>query len=642
MADLTNNIIFLGFADNKVPEFKEVKSREWILCGSDNKFPYQLLYLFDKSSNHNAIINGKVQYIIGKGLPETPELKSVNRFGESFKKILIKACADIELFGGFYFNVVWKMGGKPEIYHVPFQKVRLGKNGGYFYAEDWRLYNPDPTYIGEFNVNDKKGSQLFFYKEYRPGCEYYPLPGYFGALNDIETDVEISKYNLSIIKNGMFSSKMIVFNNGEPTKEVKAKIEKDFKNKFAGSENSGNFMLVFNTDPAKAPIVNDLSTSDLDKLFDQLNKTTQAEIFSAHLVTSPLLFGIAQPGSLGNRNEIQDAYEIFKNTYVQTKQENLNEVINIFLPLLGVNQVLQLQEVDPIGFKPNDDAITAALTKNELREFAGLDPIEGGEVLPDIQPNNPSVNENIKNLSGRQNQQLLRVIRQYERGKLSREQAATLLRTSLALGDEEIDVLLKKEEFEKDFTEFEVAEMFSEIGEKKESFHIVKSKPYGFDAFADIKQTDSNILNLISKDKRMTPQVIGKTLGLEPAYVSARIKTMEENGVLTRVTQTIGVDTIIEHSINREQIDKIAKPEVVDVYVKYSYEAKPGLKPVIDTTRPFCKRLIELDRLYTRAEIESISQRVGYSVFDRKGGFWGSKEECRHRWVSNIVIKKKS
>jgi len=47
-----------------------------------------------------------------------------------------------------------------------------------------------------------------------------------------------------------------------------------------------------------------------------------------------------------------------------------------------------------------------------------------------------------------------------------------------------------------------------------------------------------------------------------------------------------------------------------------------------------------LDRLYTRSEIESISQRVGFSVWDRKGGFWGDKEECRHRWVSNIVIKK--
>jgi len=88
-------------------------------------------------------------------------------------------------------------------------------------------------------------------------------------------------------------------------------------------------------------------------------------------------------------------------------------------------------------------------------------------------------------------------------------------------------------------------------------------------------------------------------------------------------------------------IDTRAKPETIDVFIKYSYEPKEGLEPIIATTRPFCRRLIELDKLYTRAEIESISQRVGFSVWDRKGGFWGDKDECRHRWFRHVVIKKK-
>ena len=44
---------------------------------------------------------------------------------------------------------------------------------------------------------------------------------------------------------------------------------------------------------------------------------------------------------------------------------------------------------------------------------------------------------------------------------------------------------------------------------------------------------------------------------------------------------------------------------------------------------------MELNRLYTRYDIEQISQRLGYSVWDRKGG-----DDCRHRWVSQIVVKK--
>ena len=54
---------------------------------------------------------------------------------------------------------------------------------------------------------------------------------------------------------------------------------------------------------------------------------------------------------------------------------------------------------------------------------------------------------------------------------------------------------------------------------------------------------------------------------------------------------------------------------------------------------------MEMDKLYSRYEIEQISQRLGYSVFDRRGGFWRHKDGtttpyCRHSWKSNIVVKK--
>lgn len=126
------------------------------------------------------------------------------------------------------------------------------------------------------------------------------------------------------------------------------------------------------------------------------------------------------------------------------------------------------------------------------------------------------------------------------------------------------------------------------------------------------------------------------------SYVEKRIEVLKERGVLTTTSNKIGIDTIIEHAINNDNIDKIDKPETVDVYIRYSYEVKGGVGPeLIPTSRPFCKRLIELDRYYSRAEIESISQRVGFSVWDRKGGWWGESPECRHEWRRNIVIKKR-
>lgn len=636
-----NNIIFLGFADNRVPEFREVKSKDWIMFGEDNLFPDHLLYLFNKSSNHNAIVLGKVTYILGKGLAINPPVNS----GETINKVLKKADIDIELFGGMYLQFNWKIGGKPDIIHVPFQNIRKAKDrDGYYYCKNWNWkkgVKVEPVYIPPFDPTNKQGSQLFCYKEYRPGCDIYPLPGYFGALNDIETDVEISKYNLSVIKNGMFSSKMIVFNNGTPTNEQKRELEKSFKNKFAGSENSGNFMLVFNEDPAKAPIVNDLSTTDLDKLFDQLNKTTQAEIFSGHQVTSPMLFGIMEPGKLGGRNEIQDSYEIFKNTYINDKQMALEEIIDFLAPYIGVPVGQKLQPVDPIGVILNPVDFKDSLPKQWVLEKLGIDIEDYPEINVSGTPQMQGTNENLKNLSGRQTQNIERIIRKYKSGRIPKAMAETMLKSGLGLNDNEVSTFLNFAEIEQ---EDDVAEMFSAIGQSKQEFTIIKQK-HKFDTeemlFKDINENDSNIVNLIGKDKRITPAVIAKVLHEDVDYVNARIRSLTESGILTKSTQTIGVDTIIEHTINPEQIDRRPPPETADVYIRYSYEPKPGLEPIIETTRPFCKRLIELDRLYTRAEIESISQRVGFSVWDRKGGFWGDKHECRHRWISNIVVKKK-
>ena len=81
------------------------------------------------------------------------------------------------------------------------------------------------------------------------------------------------------------------------------------------------------------------------------------------------------------------------------------------------------------------------------------------------------------------------------------------------------------------------------------------------------------------------------------------------------------------------------------VFIAYSYEwrvADNG-KP----SRPFCERLLALSRtrMWTRSDIEQISLRLGYSVFDRCGGWWTMPNgthspQCRHEWVSNLVTKK--
>ena len=55
------------FESAEVPLFLEKKSKNLVYFGIDNLYPFELIDLYNDSSTHNAIINGKVGYTVGNG-----------------------------------------------------------------------------------------------------------------------------------------------------------------------------------------------------------------------------------------------------------------------------------------------------------------------------------------------------------------------------------------------------------------------------------------------------------------------------------------------------------------------------------------------------------------------------------------------
>ena len=639
----------------KVPVMKELPNKGWVLFGEDNKFPNLLLNMFNKSSKHNGIILGKVNYIVGKGFNDP---MAANPY-ESCNEVLKKVCLDVEVFGGCYIEVQYNQLGKvAAYYHVPYHKVRSSKDNTQFFVKDWESYKKgeEPKVFAAYNPKEdpamlKNQTQILYYKEYRPGVETYSYPGYMGALNAIQTDIEISKYHLSTITNGMFASKMISFFEGIPTEEEKREIEKGFKSKFTGSENAGNIVLNFGKDPAKRPQMDDLSSTDLDKHFDILAKSIQEELFSGHQITSPMLFGIRVEGTLGGRSEIRDAYEIFKNTYCNDKQQALEM---LFSELTGVEK--KIIPVEPIGFEFSEATLLQIAPKKWLLEKIGIDASQYPEVVSSENAPTTSapVNENLKNLSGRQWQSLTRIIRKFEKGEISQEQAKLLLKSSLGLNDEEVNTMLSIDN-EMQFSSQEKDELWldalSKCGVSKQDFLIVKSSRFNFakeESFADVTQIETNVLDLIRKDKRITPDVIAETLDLEVDSVKEILKRLEKEGRISSKVATIGEDKIIERKLS-EPLSKQSelKPETLGFKIMYSYEWKTGFgaddKP---TRRAFCAKLQDMEKLWSRADIETWSRRLGYSVWDRGGGWYtepdGSRSKsCRHEWRKVIVMEKR-
>jgi DNA-binding MarR family transcriptional regulator len=658
----------LTFAEAKQPEYKEKKGEGYMQYGQNNDYPQYLLDLFNKSAKHNAIIRGKVNYIVGNGWAgEQDMIKKVNR-EETLNDLTKKVALDLELFGGAYIQVIWSvMGGQvAELWHCDYTKIRTNKdNTQFWYKEDWKATrNQEKAEIyNAFNPANPQGVQILYVKEYRPGMNVYSLPGYFGALNYIESDVEVSKHVLGNAQTGFSASKLITLPNGEPSPEEKRLVSRQFDNMYTGADGK-KYLLAFVNDAARKPIVDDLGASDLTKEdFSRVDELIQTNIFSGHQITSPDLFGIAVPGQLGNRQQMRDSYEIFNNTYVRYKQMQIEGVFNMLGQYAGVTEELKLQPVDPIGIDFSESVIKEVAPKEWILEKLGIDPTKYGLPTETEQPmaaSPLSVNEHIKGLKGREWQNMQRIIRDFNKGKITREQASSMLKGGYALSDDEVATWLGAEDLEFSEQDFQV---FFEFGEDRNNYEVLKSKTRfsddaDFEMFADVTQLQSNILDLIVKDKRITPEVIADTLKEDIGAVKRVIDTLIEKGFIktSEVKQGKGIDSniIIERELTAPigKIVEAIKPQTTQILIRYTYEWIPKLdrsgnpenNPLITTSRPFCKYLLEANKFYTRSDIESMSARLGYSVWDRRGGWWNDNgrisESCRHRWVSNIVKRK--
>jgi DNA-binding MarR family transcriptional regulator len=644
-----NDLITINFSEYSQPKFVEKKNQEWVSYGADNRYPAHLLSLLNTSAKHNAIVNGKANFIAGNGIVFEDETKqylaeeSINRNGETINDILDKVALDIETFGGCYLEVIYNpFGTATSLYHIDYNKVRSNADNTFFYISDqWDTKNkPDDIEgIAAFDENNKSGKQIIYMKEYRPGVDTYTLPTYQGAMNYIELDVAVSEFHLNAIHNGMMPSKLISFNNGTPSEEEQRTIERRMRDKFAGEANAGKFIINFNNDPAKAPTVLDLSASDLDKQFDLLNKTIQQEIFSGHRITSASLFGISTEGALGARNEMRTAYEIFQNTYVNGKQQFIERWFAYILPLFGINDEFHIQHTEPLGFEFSEAIIAANMTQDEIREKLGLPAIVQLNAKQDIVNSIKSLPQEIA-------------------AKVIENMSAEELRSLVGLNSL-VQPIQQRQEFTDVEDDFAI-EVFSEFGTSKSEYQVLKSRRVQFDEnlepiehqeFADIDiiitEVQSGILDLIQKNKYITANEIAEVLKIDRQVVVSSIASMELNGLLTLNEIEKNGEIVLERELtDLGKSQKSARKPLAEISIRYSYEVSPGLgAPIISNTRDFCRRLISLDRIYSRAEIEQISQRLGYSVWKRRGGFYHNPKTgvttpyCRHRWVEQVVIK---
>jgi hypothetical protein len=183
----------------------------------------------------------------------------------------------------------------------------------------------------------------------------------------------------------------------------------------------------------------------------------------AHRITSQLLFGIkTASGFSSNADELQVSYEIFTSMVINPIQAEI---------IKPIQQILEFNNVDPSGlyFAP---LIPFGFLSEMIKEVGGenvQEIIENPDQNPDLadasaeaNPNaetsnevigygpTPSnlesdvsvINDNLKNMTGRQHQQLLRIINQFQKNRLNESQAIQMLKSAFGFSDQEAKNML--------------------------------------------------------------------------------------------------------------------------------------------------------------------------------------------------------
>jgi len=604
----------ISFTNDKVPVFSEIRNKDYIKYGEDNNYPNFLVTLFNRSAKHNAILTAKQLYIAGQGLAFntdglTPEkiastqalIQSPNPY-ENLHSISSKMALDIELFGGCYLHIIKTKDKKgiAEVYHLDYCKLRSNKdNTIIYYSEHWlnddgtdnSAIKPDqitsyPAYgCKEY---DKAKDGVLYYKQYRPNIETYTLPEYIGAVPAIITDAEIANFHRASIQNGFMGGTMITFMNGVPAEEEMATIEKQLKKKFVGTDRANSLVLDFVDDPTRAPQIQQLSNNDFDKRYEALNKTIQEEIFCGHKVTSPMLFGIRTEGQLGGRNEMATAFQLFQNTYITPKQNQIEEILN---ELVGLANRLTFIPIEPVMPEFSEQTLATILTKDEMREIIGRKPLEVPQQVEITQ------------------------------SKFSKDQT-------------ELDVFLKFGES---------ADSYTEVKKIKQVFSVADMDTQS-QMFA-LTTTEKAIIDILKTDDKANADAIAKLL---------KIKVKEVSDILTNLLDKGYIDENVKLTPKGTEA-KV--PDFTELYVKYKYDLRFDTKgPAVlpnGRTRPFCKGMIDANRLYTREEIDKIGVELGriygipnYDAFTRRGGWYTLPKtdihspSCRHIWLQTLVKKK--
>ena len=372
----------------------------YVPFGQDNMFPQLLNQLYYTSPLHGAIIDWKTNAVLGGGYElemdrlTTKQKVDVIAMMKSLgdRHIVKSVLRDIQIHNRVYF-LGKKDNGKAKIKtRICPSKIRKNKTGDlYFYSDDWsRLIGVTP--LKRFRDCENGEQFVWCYEIPTVGQDIYPLPTYSSANNWVFLDGEMSYLQKSNILNAIFPSFAVKFPK-KPQGQEEMQMIKNTIEKLKGAENAGKAAAFFANRPEDLPSFETIPTNSNDGLFQNTTESIENKICQAHTI-DPILMGIRVSGKLGSGTDIKQSYVIFEKNVIMPLRDEVEYVFNALFKMVGLDVKLEINEFQIIG-----EQIVETETAPERTTEATL-------------------NDNLKGLSAQDNMDIVRIVRDYNKGKL--------------------------------------------------------------------------------------------------------------------------------------------------------------------------------------------------------------------------------
>lgn len=413
-----------------------------------------------KRVSYEKLINGDLKKVENDVSEE--QLKEYSDLADAFferikiQKSLREMVTELCVYGGGYATIrkplytnLQGADARRKISSIKSQKFIYGRRGKMdvivndepqfnYYCVDFRKANKHNTVtLANYKPNKAKKNVLVKVRNYAPGVnevnqslyfglndiarDCYPTPDYEskGSLASIESDYELSIFDLAEAKNGFVSDYIYVIYRSMKEKEAdektqRAKERQQAEDQFKGAANNGGFMMNW-IDPSgmdkevldavKNPFI-EIPHNKKYNYISEKRTSVSKEILSAHGVIVAELAGLQGYGSAGFSSQselILAASKIWNKQRINPLRSILEEqVLNRLLEDEGIPVTAKLKSDPQIERALTEAMLKEYFTEDEVREMFGFEPRVKDDSKPaaDTPPEEKKDDEIIEEVQG--------------------------------------------------------------------------------------------------------------------------------------------------------------------------------------------------------------------------------------------------